>query len=92
MSSPLPASECLDREFLEIRARLLQAAAALDRIERSEGNVAADTRLVRIGEALAVLAGPGVDRAERIQLIFSRRYEENWRAQFGLRSEAGRSG
>ena len=32
-----------------------------------------------------------VDRAERIQLIFSRRYEENWRAQFGLRSEAGRS-
>lgn len=91
MSSPLPASECLDREFLEIRARLLQAAAALDRIERSEGDVASDSRLVRIGEALGVLAGPGVDRAERIQLIFSRRYEENWRAQFGLRSEAGRS-
>lgn len=91
MSSPLPASECLDREFLEIRARLLQCAAALDRIERAEGDVAADSRLARIGEALAVLSGPGVDRAERIQLIFSRRYEENWRAQFGLRPAAARS-
>ena len=91
MSSPLPANECLDREFLEIRARLLQTAAALDRIERSEGDVSADPRLARIREALAVLSGPGVDRAERIQLLFSRSYEDNWLGQFGLRGVKGRS-
>jgi hypothetical protein len=84
MPSPLPASECLDREFLEIRARLLQTAAALDRIERATGDVASDPRLAKIAEALSVLAGRGSDRAERIQLIFSRRYEENWTKQFGL--------
>ncbi len=86
MSIPLDAPEVLNREFLEIRAWLLQLAASLDRMDRAEGEVAGDVRLERIGQALEILAGGEADRAERIQLVFSREYETGWRAAFGLPS------
>ena len=37
MSHPLSAGQTLDREFLAIRARLIDVAAALDRIDRAKG-------------------------------------------------------
>jgi hypothetical protein len=79
MPSPMTAQEVLDREFLEVRARLIQLAASLDRLDRSEGSVAADPRLAGIDEALAVLRDSQPDRAERIQQIFSRAYDPAWR-------------
>ena len=82
MSIPLDAPEVLNREFLEIRARLLQVAASLDRLDRAGGSVASDPRLQQLYEALAILAGPAADRAEHIQLVFSRPYEANWKAAF----------
>jgi hypothetical protein len=88
MSIPLSAPEVLNREFLEIRARLLHIAASLDRLDRAESppgqSVAEDVRLARIQRALAVLAEPGPDRAEQIQMIFSRDYTPTWRGDFGL--------
>jgi hypothetical protein len=84
--TPLDAAELLNREFLEIRARLLQVAASLDRISRAQGTVASDPRLEKIGRALAVLQSSDPDRAEQIQLIFSRPYLENWPQDFGLRA------
>ena len=82
MPIPLDAPEVLNREFLEVRARLLQIAASLDRLDRAEGSAAADAWLAIIRQALAILAGPDADRAEKIQLIFSRAYEANWQAAF----------
>ncbi|REK19076.1 MAG: hypothetical protein DWQ37_02635 [Planctomycetota bacterium] len=82
MPIPLDAPEVLDREFLEIRARLLQVAASLDRIERAEGAVDDDPRLMKIRQALEILAGGDEQRAEKIQLLFSRPYEANWLATF----------
>ena len=61
MPIPLAAPEVLDREYLEVRARLLQVAATLDRIDRAEGTVAADPRLGKIRAGLEVL----LDRADR---------------------------
>jgi hypothetical protein len=87
MPIPSVAEEVLDREFLELRAGLLQIAAQLDRLDRADAGAAADPRLKSIHQALGVLAGIGPDRAERIQLIFSRPYEENWQQRFELRSE-----
>ena len=84
MPIPRVATEVLNREFLEIRAKLLEIAAALDRLDRAEGTVALDPRLVGIHQALAVLDEGGRGKAERVQLIFSRPYDENWRATFGL--------
>jgi hypothetical protein len=87
MPIPLDAPEVLDREFLEIRARLLQIAASLDRLDRAKGSVASDPRLQTIRQALAILADSRADRAEKIQLLFSRPYEAGWRAVFERESK-----
>jgi hypothetical protein len=83
---PFDASELLNREFLEIRARLLQVAASLDRISRAEGTVENDPRLEKLGRALSILQTADSNRAEQIQLIFSRAYDQNWPESFGLRA------
>jgi hypothetical protein len=80
MPVPLDSPEVLNREFLEIRARLLHIAASLDRIDRAEGAVAGDPRLELIRRSLAVLADDDTDRAEKIQLLFSRSYDSNWKS------------
>ena len=73
------ASEILEREFLELRAGLLQTAAQLDRLDRAQGSVADDPRIRGVLQAIEVLSKPGPGRAEQVQLIFSRPYEEEWK-------------
>jgi len=86
MSEPTPmtAPAVLDREFLEMRAKILELAASFDRLDRGDGSVSEDPRMKRIDEALQVLQRPGADRAEQIQLIFSREYDEEWRKRYGV--------
>lgn len=84
MPIPLTAEQILDREFLEIRCKILEIAAALDRLERAEGSVTEDRRMKMVYDGLAVLSTDSADRAEQVQMIFSRRYEPGWRDQFGL--------
>jgi hypothetical protein len=72
----------LEQEFLPIRAKLLEIAAALDRFDRCEGMNHADPRLQRIHAAIEVLRKSEGDRAEQLQLVFSREYEEGWRDKF----------
>ena len=67
MAIPLDAPEVLNREFPEIRARLLQLAAALDRMDRAAGSPEGDSRRQKIRDALAILVDKGPDRAERLQ-------------------------
>jgi hypothetical protein len=78
MPTSLPAATVLDREFLAVRARLIDLAAALDRIDRAEGDVVGDQRLAKIRRSLEVLAGDATDRAQRVQIVFSLPYNENW--------------
>jgi hypothetical protein len=78
------AEAVLDREFLELRARLLEVAAGLDRLGRATGSLAADARYAQIQQAIAVLASGEVGRAESLQLIFSRAYDPEWQRAFGL--------
>ena len=78
------APEILDKVFLEVRCKLLEIAASLDRLDRAEGSIEDDPRPARIRQALAVLEGRQPDRAEQIQLIFSLPYEQEWQATFGL--------
>ena len=79
MPIPMAAAEVLEREFLGVRARLIDVAAALDRIDRAEGSVGDDPRLEKIRQALQVLSGEGSDRAEKLQLLFSLPYQDDWR-------------
>ncbi len=77
---PVAADKTLDAYFLELRCKLLDVAAMLDRINRGPGasDVARDPRLERVHRALEVLHDPSGGRAERIQQIFSREYDPNW--------------
>jgi hypothetical protein len=93
MSSALSADAVLDRVYLEIRCRLLDVAASLDRIARAEGGdgVQSDPRLAQIRKGIEILSGDGMDRAERIQMLFSDPYVPNWnRRDKSAKNGAGR--
>ena len=82
MPTPLPAPAVLDREFLEIRANLLELAASFDRMDRGDDCVRDDARMDLVRQGIEVLQQEKGDRAERLQLIFSRDYDQNWREDF----------
>jgi hypothetical protein len=82
MRSPLTAPELLEREFLETRCKLLEVAAALDRIDRADGSVSDDPRRQRVQRALGILANTQENRAEQLQLLFSLNYEPDWQKKF----------
>ena len=84
MLTSTDALERLNREFLGIRARLVELAAALDRIERGQGSAAGDPRMEQIGRSLTVLAGSQPDRVAQIQRIFSLAYDPQWKAQYAI--------
>ena len=78
------APSTLDREFLVIRAKILEIAAALDRIDRTDGSAEGDERLQQIAKAIQVLSGNQEDRAAAVQMIFSLPYNSEWRSEFGI--------
>lgn len=78
MAQSQTSRETLEREFLPLRGKLLEVAAALDRIERTGEGRPDDARLEQIDRALTTLRQPGPDRAERLQMIFSLPYEPDW--------------
>jgi hypothetical protein len=85
MPIPLDAPEVLNREFPEFRARLLQLAAALDRMDRAAGTPEGDPRRQKIRDALAILLDDAApNRAERLQLLFSLPYDEDWKKEYEL--------
>lgn len=84
MSTTRTAADVLEREFLVIRAKLLETAAAFDRLDRAEGDVAIDPRWKKLRQALDIIAANDPNRAEQLQLLFSLPYEPQWRSRFGL--------
>jgi hypothetical protein len=80
------ALQVLDRDFLEVRSKLLEIAASLDRIDRAPVHHGdhPDPRLGHVRQALEALSQPGPDRAETIQLIFSLEYDPAWRPNLGV--------
>lgn len=70
----------LNAEFLDVRSRILEVAAALDRIDRAPeppGHMP-DRRLAQLRRSMEALLEPGPDRAETVQRIFSLEYDPNW--------------
>lgn len=74
------ATQVFERHYLELRCKILDLAAALDRIERADGADAVDQdrRRQLIAQGIDILQNPGTDRAERVQLLFSDEYVEGW--------------
>jgi len=72
------AEQILEQTHLQIRAKLLEVGAYLDRIDRADGSVGNDPRIHQFKQTLEVLASNEATRAEQIQLIFSDQYEQGW--------------
>jgi hypothetical protein len=82
MSQPA-AARVLDREFLTMRCKLLDLAAALDRVGRGSGDLAGEQRVELIYQALELLADRGAkEKAAAIQLLFSLPYDAAWQKTF----------
>lgn len=86
MNPGMNADEVLDREYLVMRCKLIEVAAALDRIERcgDAGAAANDARMKRLREAIHALDGTTPGKAEKLQMLFSLDYDGEWpaRAEF----------
>ena len=83
----MPNSTALDvfnREFLTIRCRLVDLAAALDRVDRVDGQVTDDPRWRQLQQAIGEIASPDGNRTERVQMAFSLPYSEDWRRQYDM--------
>jgi hypothetical protein len=88
MKSLRDTLEVLDRDFLETRSRILEIAAALDRLDRASGRAgdAPDRRVAQLRQAIEALLIPGPGRAETVQRIFSLDYDPDWREKNGIPS------
>jgi hypothetical protein len=86
MAHQRDALQVLDRDFFEVRSKILEIAASLDRIDRAPAHHGdhPDPRLSHVRQALDALREPGPDRAETIQLIFSLAYDPAWRRNLGV--------
>jgi len=88
MSTTRDASDVLNRDFLESRSRVLELAAALDRLDRAPnktGEHHPDRRLAQLRQAIEALLEPGPGRAETVQRLFSLDYDPEWRATMRVR-------
>jgi hypothetical protein len=75
-SCPLSRSEVIETYFLEHRAKLIEIAAFLDRVDRAGRGPDRDAgdedfRLVQFRQCLGILASGHPDRARRVLEVFS---------------------
>jgi hypothetical protein len=52
--------------------------AAFDRLGRADGAVDSDSRLTRLRVAIKIVLDEPEGRAEQVQMVFSRPYEDGW--------------
>ena len=67
--SPSPSYSAVDQSFIDARARLIDVAAFLDRVQRYGQD--GDYRVQALKRVIAELSSPEVGRAERILLALS---------------------
>ena len=81
------AEQVVEQEFLQIRSKILEIAAFLDRLEPEDVvsvSSANAERLKLLREGCALLIDADSEKAARLQLLFSRKYDEQWRKTMGV--------
>jgi len=82
------AHQILDDQFLQVRAKLIEVAAVLDRIDRvaatelTTADLESQPKRVSLEQAIGLLlqdAAASGGRAEALQKLFSRPYDQRWR-------------
>jgi hypothetical protein len=91
MAHAREVAEVLNRDFLETRSRILEVAAALDRLDRaaSHPGETPDRRMSQLRQAIEALLEPGPGRAETVQRLFSLEYDPDWQKTQGLGGRRG---
>ena len=77
-----PDNEVLEQDFLgHVWPPFTQMQGLAPVVmDRAEGSLDGDPRLDLIRRALSILAGDDTERAEKIQLLFSRSYDADWQS------------
>lgn len=86
MAESRTRADILNRDFLETRAKILEIASALDRLDRAPGD-APDPRRAKLQEGLDAVRSGEPGRAEAVQLIFSLDYDPEWQRRFELKPQ-----
>lgn len=81
---PSTAEQILQQEFLLARAKILELAATLDRIDRAGGSVESHPQMQLLRRGFEILSGDGEERARQVQLLFSREYSADWRRELNI--------
>jgi len=74
MTDPTPQTsrqQIIEREFLTYRAKVLDIAAHLDRLDRAAEPGADDYRIAAIRQAISLLIDGQTDRAKRVLELWS---------------------
>jgi hypothetical protein len=72
IKNPLASTEMVDMYFLEHRAKLIDIAAFLDRLNRAtDANSSDDFRVKALNKAAAILIDQDSDKAKRVLEVFS---------------------
>lgn len=78
---PTPTKPLLEQQFLEIRCKILDLAAQLDRLQRG-GDLEAiegDPKWAKIQKGIALLATDQPAKAQLVQELFSLHYDPDWK-------------
>ena len=88
-TSPQTAQQVIDTYFMEHRAKLVDIAAYLDRIDRGQGEFPNDFRDVAFRKAISILTDGQTHRAKRILELFSDHTTEIPQSADGMKGAAG---
>jgi len=89
-SVPIPRSRVIDLDFMAHRAKVLDVAAFLDRVDRAAGDGPdGDFRLEALRAAIAVLLEDAPGRARRVLEVLSDHSTEPLASAAGMKGAAG---
>lgn len=81
---PRSAQQVLDQEFLQVRAKILEIASFFDRLSEAEASEISQAHLDLLEQGCAILDDEKPEKARRIQLLFSREYDPDWRQKYEI--------
>jgi len=78
------AEQIIADEFMIARAKIVELAATLDRIERAKGDVEDHKNMQLLVQGMHILCDDEVEKAKRVQLLMSRHYDPKWQSQMSI--------
>ena len=88
-SGPQTKQQVIDAYFMEHRAKLVDIAAYLDRVDRGRGDDVDDFRHAALVEAIGILTDGRSERAKRVLMLFSDHTAEIPQSAAGMKGAAG---